>query len=101
MAYIKREQVLELVANIMQDCKVEHKHRALNRNIKQLPTADVQEVKHERWIPYYEEVEVYNSGGFKEKKQTGWICGKCKSKKSFTPYETENYCSNCGAKMDG
>jgi hypothetical protein len=44
MAYVEREQVLELIANIMQDCKVKHKHRALNRNIKQIPTADVVEV---------------------------------------------------------
>ena len=45
MAYIERKQVLELIANIMQDCKVGHKHRALNRNIKQIPTADVVEVE--------------------------------------------------------
>ena len=57
------------------------------------------EVKHSQWKPYYEEVEIYNTGGFTERKQTGWICGKCKSKKSFTPYYT-NYCSNCGAKMN-
>jgi hypothetical protein len=68
--------------------------------MEEAPTADVQEVKHGRWIPCYKEVKVYNSGGFMEKKQTGWICGKCKRKKSFTPYGTENYCSNCGVKMD-
>lgn len=39
--YIKREDALNIIADIMQDCKVSHKHRALNRNIKQIPTADV------------------------------------------------------------
>ena len=68
--------------------------------IKNTPTADVVEVKRGEWMPYYEEVEVYNSGGFTEKKRTGWICGKCKRKRSFTPYGTEKYCCECGAKMD-
>ena len=58
MAYVERERVLELIANIMQDCKVNHKHRSLNRNIKQMPTADVVEVvrckdcdvPHNKWL---------------------------------------------------
>ncbi len=44
MSYIERETVLNVVADIMQDCKVSHKHRALNRNIKQIPSVDVVEV---------------------------------------------------------
>lgn len=44
MNYIEREKALKVVADIMSDCKVSHKHRALNRNIKQIPTADVVEV---------------------------------------------------------
>ena len=43
--YIEREAALKVVADIMQDCKVTHKHRALNRNIKQILPADVVEVK--------------------------------------------------------
>ena len=57
-------------------------------------------VKHGKWKPYFEDVEIYNTGGFTERKQTGWICGRCKSKKSFTAYYKTNYCPNCGAKMD-
>lgn len=57
-------------------------------------------VPHGRWEPYYEDVEIYNTGGFTERKQTGWICGRCKSKKSFTQYYRTDYCPNCGAKMD-
>lgn len=53
------------------------------------------------WIPYYEDVEIYNTGGFTERKQTGWICGRCKSKESITPYYRTRYCPNCGARMKG
>lgn len=33
---IDRQEVLNVIFNIMTDKKIEHKHRALNRNIKQL-----------------------------------------------------------------
>lgn len=33
---IDRQEVLNVISNIMTDKKIEHKHRALNRNIKQL-----------------------------------------------------------------
>lgn len=37
---IDRNKVLETIFNIMSDDKIVHKHRALNRNIKQIPKAD-------------------------------------------------------------
>lgn len=64
------------------------------------PAADVAPVVHGRWEPYFEEVEIYNAGGVAERKQTGWICGRCKSVESITRYYKTNYCPNCGAKMD-
>lgn len=33
---IDRQEVLNVIFNIMTDKKIKHKHRALNRNIKQL-----------------------------------------------------------------
>lgn len=36
VALIDRQEVLNVIFNIMSDEKIEHKHRALNRNIKQL-----------------------------------------------------------------
>ena len=51
------------------------------------------------WKPYIEDVEIYNTGGFTEKRQTGWICGKCKSKKSITQYYPTDFCPNCGSDM--
>ena len=37
MSYIDKEIVLKTITDIMSDCEVIHKHRALNRNIKQIP----------------------------------------------------------------
>ena len=68
--------------------------------LEHIPAADVAPVRHGRWEPYFEEVEIYNAGGVAERKQTGWICGRCKSVKSITRYYKTNYCPNCGAKMD-
>ena len=42
--YIEREDAMKIVTDIMCDCKVTHKGRAIRRNIKQLPAADVVEV---------------------------------------------------------
>ena len=61
--------------------------------IKTEPTADVQEVRHGKWI--YDGSDI------------GWAnykcssCGECFVLESGTPQENEyNYCPNCGAKMD-
>ena len=70
------------------------------RAILDAPAADVAPVVHGRWEPYFEEVEIYNAGGVAERKQTGWICGRCKSVESITRYYKTNYCPNCGAKME-
>ena len=68
--------------------------------LEHIPAADVAPVVHGRWEPYFEEVEIYNAGGVAERKQTGWICGRCKSVESITRHYKTNYCPNCGAKMD-
>ena len=44
---IDRNAVLDKVFDVMSDNKIAHKHRALNRNIKQIPT--VETVKHAHW----------------------------------------------------
>lgn len=41
--YIKREEVLQVVSQIMRDCKIVHKGRAINRKIRQLPTMQFNE----------------------------------------------------------
>ena len=57
-----------------------HADRAIEV-IDNIPTADVQEVKHAKRIDgYYRQ-----------------LCSNCKHR----VYKTSNYCSYCGAKMDG
>ena len=74
----------------------------VNAIIDEQPTITYEDlVPHGRWEPYYEDVEIYNTGGFTERRQTGWICGRCKSKKSITHYYKTDFCPSCGARMDG
>lgn len=85
------------------ECGVRHGIRIALRCMERSGSysrAEAVPVRQGRWEPYIEDVEIYNAGGFTEKRQTGWICGKCKSRKSITPYYKTNYCPNCGAKMD-
>lgn len=63
--------------------------------IDQLPTADVQEVKHGRWIYHGEAAVCCNCGQLTEDR---CIKGNCSSGYYTT---VPKYCSNCGAKMDG
>ena len=55
------------------------------------PTADVVEVKHGEWI--YRDSDI------------GWKCYECSSCNTIHTFYDEdplsNYCSHCGAKMDG
>ena len=64
------------------------------RALEEMPTADVVEVKHGEWIPVQ-----YTYFGLKR-----YECSKCKDdeywQKRYLEHK-ENYCPNCGAKMDG
>lgn len=62
------------------------------------PIIEAKSVVHAHWKPFIEDVEIYNTGGYREKRQTGWICSKCG--KGFTEFGHTKYCSDCGAQMD-
>jgi hypothetical protein len=62
------------------------------------PTLDYAPVKRGEWIPWIEEVEIYNTGGFREPKQVGWLCSECK--KGRCEFQRK-HCPDCGARMDG
>ena len=62
------------------------------------PTIEAKPIVHAHWKPFIEDVEIYNTGGYREKRQTGWICSKCG--KGFTEFGHTKYCSDCGAQMD-
>ena len=59
------------------------------RYVKKFPAADVQPVQHGRWI-WDNSPELGNPYG-------SYKCSECNERQSFK----ENYCPNCGAKMDG
>ena len=84
---IESEIVIKTVTKIMCDTKVRHKGRAINRNIKQLSTADVQEVRHGNWIE-----KPYLLG-------TSNFCSLCGENYGM-PHGKYKFCPNCGAKMD-
>ena len=72
--------------------------------IEQAPAADVQEVKHSHW----EQVSVtdYPCEGVDEISIASMFCPNCKRWSTTVyvygnPTEHANYCSFCGAKMDG
>lgn len=78
---IDRNEVLETIFNVMSDNKVVHKHRALNRNIKQIPKADTE--RHAHW-----ETDKYG----RDK------CTGC-NRYALANLRT-TYCPKCGCKMD-
>lgn len=60
-------------------------------NIRTLKTADVQPVKHGRWIPQGDDM---------------WLCSNCKKNIIYSEHESDRtekqrYCCRCGARMDG
>lgn len=82
-----REEVLklEVIFNVMTDNKVRHKHRALNRNIKQAAVTPINIAQHAHW------------------KVNDALTRRCTQCGYLAPYvlvDGFNYCPNCGSKMD-
>lgn len=89
--YIDREALHEIFEDKMQDdnimCPVVKVLDVLEI-IENQPAADVQEVKHGKWKPYWDS---------EWQQPASSECSICKHRQII---ET-NYCSKCGAKMDG
>ena len=77
--YIKREDAMDGMHNV-DDAK----------HIRALPSADVAPVRHGRWI--YQMDDLYPE----ESTMKCSVCGDF----IFIRGESDNYCPNCGAKMD-
>lgn len=61
------------------------------RDIKDIKAANVQPVRHGRWIPQGDDM---------------WLCSNCKENIIFSMHESDRtnkqrYCCKCGARMDG
>lgn len=75
MSYIEIDTALNLIADIMQDCKITHKHRALNRNMKQICVTDVVKVircKDCKWWRDQTCTNVNGAGGYISNPE--WFC---------------------------
>ena len=75
--YIKREDALDVV-------KYYHGWCAAYEGIRQMPSADVAPVRHGRW------------GVIDAEEPRRYGCSECKR----LSWYMENYCPNCGARMD-
>lgn len=95
--YISRRDVQNILSKYYPDAgpTTEQILHNINRDVKNVPDADVVEVVHGKW----------------EREQTKWRCSVCKVEDyyaylwdddtgDFTKLQ-DNYCPNCGAKMDG
>ena len=80
--YIERKRAIVDACNSLELYPSEYAklEDALNR----IPTADVAEVRHGRWLCVDTDIEQF------------FLCNRCNKKE----YWESNYCPNCGAKMD-
>lgn len=62
----------------------------VRKALQMTPTADVQEVRHGRWISN-------DLGGYK----WAYYCSECGWVDGYPFNDRHKYCPNCGAKMDG
>lgn len=84
--YIERELAIEALS------RGEGCGNVCRRAIERILAADVVPVRHGRWINAYPDIEpnpMFMYG----------ICSECGFEQGISKYL--NYCSNCGAKMDG
>ena len=84
--YINR---VELIENLNKFAP-EHYNALINQLITKQPTADVQEIKHGRWISN-------DLGGY----EWAYYCSECGWVDGYPFNDRHKYCPNCGAKMDG
>lgn len=90
--YINKKDVVDL--GVMMQTHLWTREQTYNA-IFCLPSADVAQVRHGRWIE--EKLPMYRWGEEKIGEKSAWECSECHDV-GFWGY---NYCPNCGAKMDG
>ena len=95
--YINREQLIGELKDVIADYKDENTFSTdfaativtdiLNNIVKCHPAADVEPVRHGRWVNTHSDSEFVQ-------------CSLCKYP-VYLMWDQTNYCPNCGAKMDG
>ena len=86
--YIDADELLELydTNDLEEDVDWKIPIEVVKQNIKDMPSVDVEHVRHGRWLPYDDAIHRCS------------VCG-------FTSHRVYDnmfkYCPNCGARMDG
>lgn len=98
--YIDAEVLKSRLEDFSRWCKDGRKEGVdfvLDCPLPDIPTADVQEVRHGKWLPNMEWFDDdYGIEPHEERYQTSWKCSLC----GRIELIKEPYC-HCGAKMDG
>lgn len=88
------QRLMYYMSHTPERCGEHYAYKAALKEVVGSPTADVEEVKHGKWIPVQ-----YTYFGLKR-----YECSECKDdeywQKRYIEHK-EKYCPNCGAKMDG
>lgn len=82
--YIERSEAIEFIKHNTPNINGETTVKCVVRSLKNVPAADVAEVKHGKW----------------EKDGNGRTCSECEFK-YYANGGLFNYCPKCGARMDG
>lgn len=99
-AYIEKNNAINLISDVLE---IEWGYEGIREDIafiiSKVPAADVEEVKHGKWLNFYNDFSVAECSE----------CAECfevspdqdPEKEFFEAFkEFYNYCPNCGAKMD-
>lgn len=101
--YIEREALLDSIGSVPpwwgyfepytfeQWQGINTTHEAIKKIIKEQPTADVQQVRHGKWLKCFEDYR---------KQILGDKCSVCGFEHYSVLIHNYQYCPNCGAKMD-
>jgi hypothetical protein len=96
--YISREDVIKKIAEVQDKATTGIEDVAYYHAIKiirEMPVADVQPVKHGRWIDIYEYCKAH--GLRPSGLEVYYWCSECDK----AAKKTSDFCPNCGARMDG
>ena len=89
--YIDREPILKFIVNGLSNPEKDFDIVAILTEIQYAPVARVEEVKHGYWINHYS--DLYPADCTQE-------CSICHAEEGGNLWN-DNYCPNCGARMDG
>lgn len=68
---------------------------------KTIQPVDAAPVIHGHWIETTIPANTTGHGGMGQDKKKGWLCSNCRCAFDAKLLWCDNYCPNCGAKMDG